>query len=101
MAYSYKYDHLNRVTEALQGTRSGTTVYLQNRYDEKFQYDTRGNITRLDRKAMIYQPQINYYCFKPQTIDSLTYTIWPGTNKLAHVQDKAPCRSDHPAACHR
>ncbi len=91
LAYSYKYDHLNRVTEALQGTRSGTTVYLQNRYDEKFQYDTRGNITRLDRKAMIYQPQINYYCFKPQTIDSLTYTIWPGTNKLAHVQDKAPC----------
>ncbi|MBK7638089.1 MAG: hypothetical protein IPJ13_30265 [Saprospiraceae bacterium] len=79
------------MTEALQGTRSGTTVYLQNRYDEKFQYDTRGNITRLDRKAMIYQPQINYYCFKPQTIDSLTYTIWPGTNKLAHVQDKAPC----------
>ncbi len=91
LAYNYKYDHLNRVTEALQGTRSGTTVYLQNRYDEKFQYDTRGNITRLDRKAMIYQPQINYYCFKPQTIDSLTYTIWPGTNKLAHVQDKAPC----------
>jgi RHS repeat-associated protein len=91
LAYNYKYDHLNRVTEALQGTRNSTTVTLQNRYDEKFQYDQRGNITRLDRKAMVAQPQINYYCVKPMTIDSLTYTIWPGTNKLAHVQDKAPC----------
>jgi len=90
-AYSYRYDHLNRVTDARQGEIVAGIHTLKNQYNEKFQYDARGNILKLDRKGMAQQQHINTYCYQPLTIDSLTYVYPAGSNRLVQVQDKAPC----------
>ncbi len=89
--YSYKYDHLNRVTEARHGEIQGTSYSLKNQYNEQFLYDPRGNMTKLDRKGMVQRPDIQDNCYKPMTIDSLTYVYALGTNQLVQVVDKAPC----------
>ncbi|MBP6448334.1 MAG: hypothetical protein KA341_16145, partial [Saprospiraceae bacterium] len=89
--YSYKYDHLNRVTDAIHGEIAGTTYSVKNEYNEKFQYDVRGNILKLDRQGLVPRQDIAELCYKPITIDSLQYIYATGTNKLTQVVDHAPC----------
>jgi len=90
-AYNFKYDHLNRVTEAKHGEIVAGNHYLLHQYNEKFLYDERGNFLTLDRKGMVQRPDIQDNCYKPVTIDSLTYVYQSGTNKLVQVIDNAPC----------
>jgi RHS repeat-associated protein len=90
-SYTYRYDHLNRVTEAKHGEIITGTHTLKNQYNEKIEYDPRGNITKLNRKGMVQRPDIDGNCFKTVTIDSLTYIYDNGTNKLVQVIDNAPC----------
>lgn len=90
-AYSYTYDHLNRVKEARQGEIIQGVHTLRHQYNEKFEYDPRGNITKLDRKGMVQRTDLNELCYQPLTIDSLAYAYQDGTNKLIQVIDKAPC----------
>ncbi|MBK9567138.1 MAG: hypothetical protein IPO37_18805 [Saprospiraceae bacterium] len=89
--YSYKYDHLNRVTDAIHGEIAGTTYSVKNHFNEKFQYDSRGNILKLDRQGLVPRQDIAELCYKPITIDSLQYIYATGTNKLTQVVDHAPC----------
>lgn len=90
-SYTYRYDFLNRVTEAKHGEIKQGVHTLKNQYNEKLQYDPRGNITKLDRRGMVQRPDIDGNCYKPMTIDSLTYVYESGTNKLVQVIDNAPC----------
>lgn len=90
-SYTYRYDYLNRVTEAKHGEIKQGVHTLKNQYNEKFDYDPRGNITKLDRRGMVQRPDLNEQCYRPMTIDSLTYVYVDGTNKLIHVIDNAPC----------
>ncbi len=64
---------------------------LRHKNNEKFAYDPRGNITKLDRKGMVQRSDLNELCYQPVTIDSLAYNYQDGTNKLIQVIDKAPC----------
>jgi RHS repeat-associated protein len=88
--YGYNYDFLDRVKVAAHGDYQNYPN-SPNRYDESFDYDLRGNITKLNRKGVIHDPYLNPQCYKVSTIDSLTYSYMPSTNKLATIVDKAPC----------
>lgn len=89
--YSYKYDYLNRVTEAKHGEIVQGLHTLKNQYNESFEYDDRGNITKLVRKGMVNRPDLNELCYQPTTIDSLSYIYLNGSNKLIQVIDRSPC----------
>ena len=90
-SYTYRYDFLNRVTEAKHGEIIQGVHTLKNQYNEKLGYDPRGNITKLDRSGMVQRQDIDGNCYKPMTIDSLTYVYESGANKLVQVIDNAPC----------
>jgi RHS repeat-associated protein len=90
-SYTYRYDFLNRVTEAKHGEIIQGVHNLKNQYNEKLEYDPRGNIMKLNRKGMVQRPDLNEQCYRPMTIDSLTYVYQGGTNKLVQVIDNAPC----------
>lgn len=89
--YSYMYDHLNRVTTAKHGQIAAGVYSLLNQYNEKFQYDSRGNILKLDRQGMVQRAHIHDQCYQVATIDSLDYIYELGSNRLTQVVDKAPC----------
>lgn len=89
--YSYKYDFLNRLTEARHGQTIQNSHSLQNHYNEKFEYDLRGNLTHLKRIGMVRQNHLDPNCFQPATIDSLFYFYTPGTNKYIQIIDQVPC----------
>jgi RHS repeat-associated protein len=89
--YSYMYDHLNRVTTAKHGQIAAGAYSLLNQYNEKFQYDSRGNILKLDRQGMVQRAHIHDQCYQVATIDSLDYVYASGSNRLIQVVDKAPC----------
>jgi RHS repeat-associated protein len=86
---SYSYDFLNRIKQSQHGQFSSGDIGLKNYFNENFQYDDRGNITKLDRKGMVSMS--NLPCMQPTTIDSLQYSYLPSTNKLDKVVDKVPC----------
>lgn len=78
--YGYTYDYLDRLRVANYDSP-------MNDYGTKYEYDDRGNITKIIRKG-------NYNdgnSFQPQQIDSLSFTPIAGTNKVQTITDKAPC----------
>lgn len=78
--YSYKYDALNRLTDA---NYSDAVDAIANKYTEgAITYDKNGNILKLNRYGFIATNQYDY-------IDKLTYTYMPYSNKLLKVTDAA------------
>ena len=82
--YGYKYDHLNRLTDAIyQKPITG----ISNTYGEKINYDKNGNITTLFRNGGI-DGNASYAATAVQ-IDNLTYTYEQNSNKLNGVYDNS------------
>jgi RHS repeat-associated protein len=100
-AYSFKYDNLDRLTEANyadihsvfgQGTPWANHYESDKKFQEKLTYDLRGNIKSLTRKGTTYDPQlfdngVMYGNFGD--IDNLTYHYNDpnNSNKLTGVTD--------------
>jgi RHS repeat-associated protein len=87
-SYTFKYDHINRLTEARYADISTVgTVAASDRYSELLTYDTRGNIKTLQRYG-----KNNTTC-SWGLIDNLTYqydpyeTTYNPSNKLYKVTD--------------
>jgi len=78
-AYGYKYDNLNRLTNAVYEKNGLTT----SAYDENLSYDKNGNIKTLSRKGD-YDPQVGNL-----DIDDLFYTYSTNSNQLSKVEDKS------------
>jgi RHS repeat-associated protein len=51
-AYSFKYDHMNRMTQANYVDIANSGAITDNRFTEKLQYDIRGNIKNLQRYGL-------------------------------------------------
>jgi hypothetical protein len=87
-SYTFKYDHINRLTEARYADISSAgTVTASDRYSELLTYDARGNIKTLKRYG-----KNNTTC-SWGLIDDLTYqydpsiTAYNPTNKLYKITD--------------
>ncbi|AOC96485.1 hypothetical protein BB050_03396 [Flavobacterium anhuiense] len=78
-AYGYKYDNLNRLTNAIYEKNGLTT----SAYDENLSYDKNGNIKTLSRKGD-YDPQVGNL-----DIDDLVYTYPANSNQLSKVADNS------------
>ncbi|MGE8341580.1 MAG: RHS repeat-associated core domain-containing protein, partial [Flavobacterium sp.] len=78
-AYGYKYDNLNRLTNAVYEKNGLTT----SAYDENLSYDKNGNIKTLSRKGD-YDPQVGNL-----DIDDLVYTYPANSNQLSKVADNS------------
>ena len=78
-AYGYKYDNLNRLTNAVYEKNGLTT----SAYDENLSYDKNGNIIKLIRKGD-YDPQVGNL-----DIDDLVYTYTTNSNQLSKVEDNS------------
>ncbi|MFH6995139.1 DUF6443 domain-containing protein [Flavobacterium sp. FlaQc-48] len=76
-AYSYQYDDLNRLKNAIY-EKNGL---ITNAYDENLSYDKNGNIMSLVRNGDL-DPQIGIL-----EIDNLGYTYPPNSNQLSKVTD--------------
>lgn len=79
--YSYEYDALNRLTEAVY-VKPGLANPVTNSYNEEIGYDPNGNITNLNRNGYIDGESGDVY-----TIDHLSYAYDSGTNILRRVDD--------------
>ncbi len=51
-AYTFQYDHLSRMTSATYSDISASGTVTGNRFDEKVEYDVRGNIKHLQRNGL-------------------------------------------------
>ena len=78
-AYGYKYDNLNRLTNAIYENNGLTT----SAYDEYLSYDKNGNIKTLSRKGD-YDSQVGNV-----DIDDLMYTYPTNSNQLSKVVDNS------------
>lgn len=67
--YNFKYDYLNRLTEATS---------LDDNFNTTYKYDVRGNIKKLTREGLLEEEN----CFTKQNIDNLDYTYQPRTNQI-------------------
>jgi len=79
--YGYKYDNLNRLKEAIY-QKPDIINPVTNYFNESLTYDKNGNILTLIRNSaspLDAAPLL--------TIDNLTYTYQPNSNKLAKVSD--------------
>ena len=82
--YNYRYDQLNRFTgmDLYTGydinSNSWATLTHSANMQERVSYDANGNILRYRRNAW------------PTTMDSLTYSYYPGTNRLRRIRDSVP-----------
>lgn len=96
-AYSFKYDNLERLTEAnyidihnsTYASHGWSSLYQSdNKYQEKVSYDLRGNIQSVQRNGLtgtLFSSRISGYFGQ---IDNLTYTYDPtDKNKLLKVAD--------------
>ncbi len=80
LGMNYRYDQLNRlkIQQAFTIANTGGQSLLGNdAYSMDLTYDANGNIMKLDRKGRVSN----------SAMDNLTYNYYPGTNKLAYVQD--------------
>jgi len=88
-AYRFKYDFLNRITEAKHYAKNpelvGNNLTYSGQYDTGYSYDERGNIMSLSRKGLTG----NGTSCGAKQIDNLSYMYEAGTNKLAKVFDSA------------
>lgn len=81
--YGYKYDALNRLTEAIY-QKPNETVPVTNSYNESLSYDKNGNIISLVRNGEF--DDANYAL----EIDNLTYTYDPNKrNQLMNLVDSS------------
>lgn len=84
-AYGYTYDNVNRLTVAdFTQQNKGSTSWTRDKMDfsvSGLTYDANGNINAMTQKGMIGTGI--------STIDQLTYTYQPNSNKLAAVADPA------------
>ncbi len=84
--YNYRYDQLNRLTgqDAYTGLNSSSNTWTLTATDylkERVSYDPNGNIVRYLRNSPFGSNV---------AMDSLTYTYYPGSNKLKHIRDVVP-----------
>jgi len=80
LGMNYRYDQLNRLKsqEGFTISSGGTQSLLaSSAYGMNLSYDPNGNIKTLDRRGRATNP----------AMDRLRYNYYPGTNKLAYVQD--------------
>ncbi|WP_245705381.1 hypothetical protein [Chitinophaga filiformis] len=80
-AYGYSYDKARRLTEAHFTQKAGSN-WIQNKKDftvSNLTYDANGNIKSMWQKGMIGT--------KIDTIDRLTYSYLPNSNRLSAVAD--------------
>jgi len=83
-AYGYSYDMAGRLTDAEFNLKSGSN-WSQDKKDfsvSHLAYDANGNMTSMLQKGMIGT--------KIDTIDNLTYTYLPNSNKLDSISDSNP-----------
>lgn len=87
--YSFSYDHMNQLKDALFFKSENGSWYNDNSYAEKnISYDANGNILTLDR-----------YGSNAQKIDQLSYSYINGTDKISHIMDMSgdvPDVNDYP-----
>ena len=85
--YGFKYDYLNRLTEAKSATlnNSRTSVINEDQYKTSYTYDDRGNILSLSRKGQLSNGSYGL-------IDSLKYDYPFNTtsNQLQSIVDQTP-----------
>ncbi|MEM8528862.1 MAG: hypothetical protein AAGG68_29775, partial [Bacteroidota bacterium] len=81
--YGFDYDFLDRVKRSTYATEDGDGKVVSNDFGTTYAYDGRGNITQLTRKGR------NDGII--QTIDSLNYTYFSGSNQIQQIGDDAPC----------
>ena len=79
--YGYKYDHLNRLKEAIY-QRPGYLNPVPNTFNETIKYDKNGNITNLVRTG-----DSNEFAVPQNKIDDLTYGYATDSNTLIKVTD--------------
>ncbi|NJL75159.1 MAG: hypothetical protein HC892_09110 [Saprospiraceae bacterium] len=85
-SYSYGYDFLNRLREARFGGTFFSSWAETGDYSTSYQYDLRGNITRLKRNGK--------YGSTVAVIDDLYYTyetFFGASNRLLGIRDEGPC----------
>ena len=79
--YNLKYDDNNRLKNAVFGTGDNLTSY-KNNFNEYVEYDSNGNITRLQRRGLTNKMNGNF-----GMVDNL-YMTYKG-NMLTSVRDEA------------
>ena len=79
--YGYQYDNLNRLTASIY-QRNGFETHS---YDETLNYDKNGNIKWLNRNGYVDNPAPGM----TYSIDQLTYTYKPNSNRLDVVHDNS------------
>ena len=82
----FKYDQLNRITEAqrknaLDATTNSWTHVDRNDYHSAYSYDGNGNLQTLDRNGSLGE------VVGDELMDQLSYEYKPGTNQLLRVTD--------------
>ncbi|MEM9919827.1 MAG: DUF6443 domain-containing protein [Bacteroidota bacterium] len=87
--YAYRYDEFNRLKQAKSYDRRYGAISLSNRYNTTYQYDSRGNITRLTRNGMYDLDG----CVSQGQIDNLYYYYHSNSNKTRQINDFAPSSS--------
>ena len=83
--YSYDYDFADRIKLANSDYLSGMNPVNSDRYNTAYQYDSRGNITYLERKGEYKSGGNAMFDY----IDQLTYNYSPNTNKIQNIIDAA------------
>lgn len=89
--YSFNYDFLDRLTDATYGQFDVLAWTNSDFYTSNYSYDVRGNLLTLRRRQQSLERYGTSECFIPETIDSLTYSYQPNSNKLKQVVEHAPC----------
>ncbi len=82
--YNFNYDYLDRLTASTTGEFISSAYTLNNKYNETYAYDPRGNILSLTRKG---EMPTGISTFQNTTIDNLTYAYTTSTNTLSTVTD--------------
>ncbi|MBK7870720.1 MAG: hypothetical protein IPJ74_08550 [Saprospiraceae bacterium] len=83
----YIYDFLDRLRSAtFDEINESNTLRGNNWYNTSYQYDARGNFSKLNRKGVYWSGT----CWQNGVIDSLSYTNWWNSNRLQTITDAAP-----------
>ena len=85
LVYSYQYDQLNRLVsmDAYNSNTTFSSLTPTDNFKERISYDPNGNIQSYLRNG-------NTATGNPLSMDNLTYSYTPGTNKLDHIHDAVP-----------